>query len=58
MYPLTPASIPPLAKLSLPSSEVKTLLSYLHTLFHPNLHALCTFLCQSLSLSTEDLTIF
>jgi hypothetical protein len=35
---------PPLTKLSLPPSEVKTLLSYLHTLFHPNLHALYTFL--------------
>jgi hypothetical protein len=55
MDPLTLASLPPLTKLSLPSSEVKTLLFYLHILFHPNLHALCTFLHQSLSLSTEDL---
>jgi hypothetical protein len=55
IYPLTPASLPPLTKLSLPSSEVKTLLFYLHTLFHPNIHALYTFLHQSLSLSTEDL---
>jgi hypothetical protein len=55
MYPLTPASSLPLTKLSLPTSEVKTLLSYLHTLFHPNLHALYTFLSQSLSLSPEDI---
>jgi hypothetical protein len=55
MYPLTPASSPPLTKLSLPTSEVKPLLSYLHTLFHPNLHALYTFLRQSLSLSPGDI---
>jgi hypothetical protein len=55
MYTLTQASLPPLTKISLPFSEVKTLLSYLHMLFHPNLHALYTFLCQSLSLSTEDI---
>jgi hypothetical protein len=54
MYPLTPASSP-FTKLSLPSSEVKTLLSYLHMLFHPNLHALYTFLRQSLSLSPGDI---
>jgi ribonuclease HI len=54
MYPLTPASSPP-TKLSLPPFEVKTLLSYLHMLFHPNLHARYTFLLQSLSLSPGDI---
>jgi ribonuclease HI len=47
MHPLTPASAP--------QSEVKTLLSYLHMLFHPNLHAFYTFLCQSFSLSPGDI---
>jgi hypothetical protein len=54
MYPLTLASSP-LTKLSFPPSEVKTLLSYLPTLFHPNLHALYIFLCQSLSLAPGDI---
>jgi ribonuclease HI len=54
MYPL-PQLSPPLTKLSLSPSEVKTLLSYLRKFFHPNLHALYTFLHQSLSLSPGDI---
>jgi ribonuclease HI len=44
MYPFTSDSPSLLTKLSLPTSELKALLSYLRTLFHPNLRAVCTFL--------------